>query len=642
MRKLRRRSKLRLDRRVVREPEPRAHRLTGRVEQKPRSECRDGIELPGERGRVAPDRLGLQPQRVGQVVELGRTLATVLRSVQRDIHGLPGIVERKGRHTGEVERDCMPAQRPPRVLRHHPDERPVQVDVHSSCWAFPDARVVGPVTALEVEDEAAVPEPVEHLLGSGERRRRYEQIEVGREPVVALEPAGDRRTFQHDHVDTSAGERADHGSRGLDEQHADRSREPRIGRPEPAHLTTLIRRGHGAPERIPGRLLASESRSLTPAGAGARRLLIVHASADLYGSDRACLAIARAAAAEYDVHVVVPWRGPLVARLQEVGATTYVFDPLVLRRSELRGRRALTTPFRWARALVGLRRFARRGRFDVVHSNCITTVGGRYLARRWRAPHVWHVHELFADDGVARRLFERLLRDADRIVAASSAVASQFHSPELRARCVVAHTGADVPETISRSVPLTHAPAHIVCVGRLNAWKGQGDLIAAVGLLRDEGVDVRLGLVGDVFADEHHFRDRLVAQVRALGLDERVSFLGERADALELMGAADVVVIPSASPEPFGMVVVEAMALGRPVIATAAGGPQEVVTDGVDGILVPPRDPRQMANAIAGLLADSARARKLGATAATTAARFSSAAMADRVLETYRELLAVP
>lgn len=371
------------------------------------------------------------------------------------------------------------------------------------------------------------------------------------------------------------------------------------------------------------------------------RLLIVHASADLYGSDRACLAIARAATAEYDVHVVVPWRGPLVEHLEAAGATTYVFDPLVLRRSELRGARALTTPFQWLRAIVRLRRFSRRGRFDLVHSNCVTTVGGRYLARRWHAPHVWHVHELFADDGVARPLFERLLRDADRIVAASGAVASQFQSPALRERSVVVHTGADVPETISRSIPLERSPAHIVCVGRLNAWKGQSDLIDAVALLRDDDIDVRLDLIGDVFADEHHFRDRLIARVHELGVDARVAFLGERADALELMGSADVVVIPSASPEPFGMVVVEAMALGRPVIATAAGGPREIVTDGVDGILVPPRDPRRIADAVAGLLADPTRARRLGEAASTTAERFSSSAMADRVLETYRELLAV-
>ncbi|HWJ33456.1 MAG TPA: glycosyltransferase, partial [Gaiellaceae bacterium] len=292
-----------------------------------------------------------------------------------------------------------------------------------------------------------------------------------------------------------------------------------------------------------------------------RRLLIVHASADLYGSDRACLAIARAATAHYEVHVVVPWRGPLVERLEAAGATTHVFDPLVLRKSELRGLSGLITPLRWVRAAVRLERFARRGRFDVVHSNCVTTIGGRLLARRFKAPHVWHVHELFADDAVARFVFEHLLRGADCIVAASSSVADQFRSSELRARCVVAHTGADVPDTVARIQPLQRAPARLVCVGRLNAWKGQDDLIDAVALLRDEGVEVHLDLVGDVYAHEHHFRDRLVARVRALDLDARVSFLGERADALELMGAADIVVIPSASPEPFGMVVVEAMAL---------------------------------------------------------------------------------
>src|SRR5579884_1893852 len=155
---------------------------------------------------------------------------------------------------------------------------------------------------------------------------------------------------------------------------------------------------------------------------GRPRLLIVHASADLYGSDRACLAIARAAVAEgFEVETVVPWSGPLARELREAGAKTHVFDPLVLRRRDLRGWRAAIAPFRWIRALTRLHRFAGRGSFDIVHSNCITTLGGSYLARRWRVPHVWHVHELFGDSATSRFVLERLLGRADWVIAASGA-----------------------------------------------------------------------------------------------------------------------------------------------------------------------------------------------------------------------------
>jgi glycosyltransferase involved in cell wall biosynthesis len=319
--------------------------------------------------------------------------------------------------------------------------------------------------------------------------------------------------------------------------------------------------------------------------------------------------------------------------LEDVGATTHVFDPLVLRRSDLRGRRILTTPVRWAHASIRLHAFSRSHRFDLVHSNCATTIGGAYLARRWRVPHVWHVHELF--EGASGRLFERLLRRADLIVAASAAVAQQ-----LPRRCVVAWTGADVPAGIPTSTPLTRTPPVLICVGRLNAWKGQDDLLRAAALLRDRGVRVEVEIVGEVFAREHQFRERLVALTRELGLEDRVRLLGERRDALELVARADIAVVPSAAPEPFGMVVVEAMALGRPVVATDAGGPREIVTHGVDGLLVPPRDPTALAAAIEQRVADPQAARALGAAAHVTARRFTSSALATRVLETHRELLA--
>jgi glycosyltransferase involved in cell wall biosynthesis len=369
-------------------------------------------------------------------------------------------------------------------------------------------------------------------------------------------------------------------------------------------------------------------------------VLLVHASAELYGSDRACLTIASAAvAAGLDTHVVVPREGPLVMQLEAAGAHIHVLDPLILRRADLRGLQALRTIAGWPSTILALRRLSRQFRFDLVHSNCAPTIGGALLAHWWNVPHVWHVHEIFEDQRAARIVFERLLVHADVVITASQSILDQFQSSTLRDRCQVIYTGGEIPAEIISKYPLNGSPAELICVGRLNHWKGQNFLIHAVSILRDRGIDVTLKLVGDVFAAQHHFRRQLEELVTNLQLTASVSFLGERRDALQLMANADVVVVPSSLPEPFGIVVIEAMALGRPVIATNAGGPSEIITHGHDGLLVTPRNATALADAIDQLIHNPDNARSLGSNAKLTANRFTPKTLADHVLGIYSKLL---
>lgn len=111
-----------------------------------------------------------------------------------------------------------------------------------------------------------------------------------------------------------------------------------------------------------------------------------------------------------------------------------------------------------------------------------------------------------------------------------------------------------------------------------------------------------------------------------LGLGDAVRFLGEREEVPEILRASDVALLPSWE-EPFGRVVVEAMAMGVPVVATAIGGPAEIIRDGVDGVLVAPRQPEALAAAITRLLDDEPRRRAIGAASQRAVlARFSQIA----------------
>lgn len=372
-----------------------------------------------------------------------------------------------------------------------------------------------------------------------------------------------------------------------------------------------------------------------------RRVLIVHGGSDLYGSDLVCLRVAVGARdAGWDVEVMIPRRGDLSEALTDAGVPVHVLDPIVVRRSELSGLSAARAPLVWARQLADLRRFSRRRRFDIVHSNTSVVLGGLWLSRRWRAPHVAHVHEIFWQPRPVVAVAERFLTRSDVIMCASGAVMEQFLSPACRHRCRVAYPGVRVPEELVGRLPLTRAVPRVVCVGRLSELKGQADLIDAVHRLATTGRDVDLHLIGDVYAAENHHKQRLVEQTRRLGLDDVVHFAGERRDHLAFVADSDILALPSRRPEAFGMALVEGMALGRPVVASAAGGPREIVTHNHDGLLVASGSSHDLAGALGRLMDQPEWARAMGARARQRARRFTVSAMVDAVLAVYGEVSA--
>lgn len=170
-------------------------------------------------------------------------------------------------------------------------------------------------------------------------------------------------------------------------------------------------------------------------------------------------------------------------------------------------------------------------------------------------------------------------------------------------------------------------------VGNFTPKKAHRDLIEAVTAIRQSLPEIRLVLVG------HGPLERdLRARVRGLGLDESVVFAGFRTDATRLMGAFDVFVLPSRF-EGLSIALLEAMALGRPVVATRVGGSPEVIEDGESGILVKAGDPRALAEAIRSLLDDPSRRARISDAARRRAGSFDIGAAATRMEEVYEGLL---
>jgi len=175
-------------------------------------------------------------------------------------------------------------------------------------------------------------------------------------------------------------------------------------------------------------------------------------------------------------------------------------------------------------------------------------------------------------------------------------------------------------------------------VGRLQRWKGIHVLVDALPLVRARHPEAQLVIVGGAHEPEPDYPAALMAQVAHFGLEGAVTFAGFQADAPRWMQAMDIIVHAS-DREPFGIVVIEAMALGKPVVAGADGGPAEVITPGVDGLLAPFGDAAALAEALLKYLDDPALAARCAEGAARRARDFSASRYARAVTDAVLDLL---
>jgi len=206
------------------------------------------------------------------------------------------------------------------------------------------------------------------------------------------------------------------------------------------------------------------------------------------------------------------------------------------------------------------------------------------------------------------------------------------------------HNGIDVQAVISQALMedgsanglMRHRAksATISIVGRLTLQKDHVTFLRAARLVIETVPNARFLIIGD-----GPLREQLEQLSRALGVDEHVTFLGYRQDVLSLMAGSDVIVLSSVQ-EGLPNVILEALALGKPVVATRVGGVPEVIRSAKTGVMVPPKDPRALADAICWVLRNPDQATRLGKLGqARVIAEFSVQAMAQKTAAVYRSVL---
>lgn len=327
------------------------------------------------------------------------------------------------------------------------------------------------------------------------------------------------------------------------------------------------------------------------------------------GSEHALIRMVGQLASDgWECHVVLPGPARLSKDYAAVGARLH-YLPMERLTTSGGAARWLRFALRWPLTVLALARLARRTGAGVIHTNSLHSWYGWAAAVLVRRPHLWHAREIVFQSGPALRV-ERFLagRFATRVIAVSEAVAAQLDP----ANVTVIYDEADVerfcPERAGRfrsgagvadDVPLAGS------IARLDTWKGFEVLLDAYPSMKERRPDLQLVVAGPVVPGKEGFASELEHRCRSM---EGVHWLGPRSDVGDVMADLDVFVQVSTEAEPFGLVVVEALACGVPVVAGAAGGPLEILgreaaeAGSPAGRLVPAGDPDALAAAVVELL----------------------------------------
>lgn len=371
------------------------------------------------------------------------------------------------------------------------------------------------------------------------------------------------------------------------------------------------------------------------------RVVFLDHTARLSGGE---LAMARLLPAleDVDFHVVLGEDGPLVQRLRNSGVSVEVLPmsgrTRTMKKEKVSPSAAALGPALFAGLYVArLTARLRQLNPDIVHTNSLkSALYGGLASQAAGIPCLWHIRDRLEPDYLptaAISLMRRCARILPRYVLANSK--TTLASLDLPIGC-----GGVVPSPID--IPWTEPTRrtdqlHIGMLGRIAPWKGQDLFLRAFAKAFPAGSNQAVITGAPLFGEEGYL-DEVKVLAADLGIMDRVTFQGFQSDVAGVLASLDVLVHASRTPEPFGQVVVEGMAAGLPVIAAQAGGPAEVITPEVDGLLFPPGDVDALARAIQTAAESPELRQSLGDRARVSSAAYRPDVVAARMREIYAKV----
>lgn len=378
-------------------------------------------------------------------------------------------------------------------------------------------------------------------------------------------------------------------------------------------------------------------------------LYVLHTSKPGGAAESLKVLLAQWRNADYQIEPLIALpKGQLFDELQDAGWPVFALAAGLEKRP--RGTRgtmkALAKVLLQQRALVEI---IRKEKVDIIHANATAAHAASGAAgRKCNIPTIWHVRDL-ADLGRWSGLLERR---ADAIVAISKTVAQSLEDQKMPRRKIhQMYNSLDVNDWSPQTLPgakirnvlkATDSTVVFGCVGQLVAWKNQAIFIEAAALLRslEPEANIKFTIIGsDPWRKNSNYQRHLIAQAKVLGLGEELICFPYQSDNRAALASCDVLV-HAAHQEPFGRVIIEAMALGKAVIAFDAAGPGEIITNEKDGLLMPTESGSAgLTQAMQKVLLSPTVRKELGKAARITAQqRFYAVDAAAQMQQLYKSL----
>lgn len=341
------------------------------------------------------------------------------------------------------------------------------------------------------------------------------------------------------------------------------------------------------------------------------RLLTISPTSEIGGSELNLLRLLQFLNKdEYEIIHLVPYLGPLADEFKNAGCRIEVIDMPRIRRF-INPLRYVLFFYNFFPTVFKIKKLIEDCQIDIVCTSSMVNPHGALAAKLAHRPHILLVVEYLSVLRIASHYFYFL---SDKVVCCSNTVKRMFGNSK---KTEVIYPGIDLDEftpnlngkALREKLGVTGNLVSMVA--RLAAWKGVEIFINAA---RYVDTDAKFIVFGQPVMGKEQYTAKLTRIIKDLDLEHKVSINLEYRykDIPSVIAASDVLVHASLRPEPFGLTLIEAMAMAKPVIAAKSGGPLEIISDGADGILVEPGKPRRLASAISGLLGNPEVAREMG------------------------------
>ena len=345
-------------------------------------------------------------------------------------------------------------------------------------------------------------------------------------------------------------------------------------------------------------------------------IVFLHSSSELYGSDRSLLNLVKNLDKDkFNITVILPEDGPLVDKINRFDNVEVIINELaVLRRKNLSLSGMSQYFIMLIKSIKFINNLIKEKNIDIVYTNTSVIFAGGISAKLCKVKSIWHIREIIKSK-YERFIVSRIVNTfSDYIIANSKATAEAISKNKDKVKVI--YNAIDIEKNIDleyndgayKEVAATVAGSSdkikVGMAGRINRWKGQKLFVDMAKLVSQENDNVEFLIAGNVYKGEDYILDDLKEYILESGVKDKIGLLGQVDNMNSFYKNIDIFILPSIQPEPFGLVVIEAMNNKLPVVATNHGGPVEIIENNIDGFLVDYKDAKEMAQVVNKLIKD--------------------------------------